>query len=254
MSERRAWREMSGRVVRLLGRLRAGAVATPAPDKPAPPAIPDAHLYQPVYSPWLGDPAFLAIYERGKDATLVSADRCWVLLSLARQALALEGEIWECGAYRGGTAAMLAATIAAAAAKTRLRVFDTFAGMPTTDPDHDLHKVGDFSDTGVAEVAERVGHPEHVSIHEGFIPDSFRGLERSAVALAHVDTDIYRSVYDCCDFLYPRIVPGGFLVFDDYGFPTCPGARQAVDEFFASRPEVPLILPTGQAVVFKEAV
>jgi O-methyltransferase len=32
---------------------------------------------------------------------------------------------------------------------------------------------------------------------------------------------------------------------------SCPGARQAVDEYFAARPEVPLVLPTGQAVVFR---
>ena len=40
------------------------------------------------------------------------------------------------------------------------------------------------------------------------------------------------------------------MIFDDYGFPTCPGARQAVDEFFADKREVPFVLPTGQAVVF----
>jgi len=48
----------------------------------------------------------------------------------------------------------------------------------------------------------------------------------------------------------PQFSAGGFF-FDDYGFPTCPGARQAVDEFFADKPEVPLVLPTGQAIVIK---
>ena len=43
----------------------------------------------------------------------------------------------------------------------------------------------------------------------------------------------------------------GFLVFDDYGFPSCAGARRAVDEFFANKPEVPLCLPTGQCLVVK---
>ncbi len=41
------------------------------------------------------------------------------------------------------------------------------------------------------------------------------------------------------------------MVFDDYGFPTCPGARQAVDEFFEGTKSVPLVIPTGQAIVFK---
>jgi O-methyltransferase len=66
-----------------------------------------------------------------------------------------------------------------------------------------------------------------------------------------VNVDLYRSVRDCIEFLYPRMVPGGFLVFDDYGFPSCPGARRAVDEAFAKRPEVPICLPTGQCLVVK---
>ena len=27
------------------------------------------------------------------------------------------------------------------------------------------------------------------------------------------------------------------MLFDDYGFATCPGARRAIDEFFADKPE-----------------
>ena len=49
----------------------------------------------------------------------------------------------------------------------------------------------------------------------------------------------------------PSALPEWFLVFDDYGFPSCPGARAAVDDFFRSKPEVPLVLPTGQAVIIK---
>lgn len=48
---------------------------------------------------------------------------------------------------------------------------------------------------------------------------------------------------------YTRLNPGGVLIFDDYGFPTCPGAKRAVDEFFAAVPEHSVYLPTGQAVV-----
>ena len=47
------------------------------------------------------------------------------------------------------------------------------------------------------------------------------------------------------------LLKGGFIIFDDYGFPTCPGARQAVDEFFAGKPEKLLAMPSGQCVVVK---
>ena len=41
------------------------------------------------------------------------------------------------------------------------------------------------------------------------------------------------------------------MVFDDYGFSSSPDARKAVDDFFREKNEVPLVLPTGQAVVFR---
>jgi O-methyltransferase len=130
-------------------------------------------------------------------------------------------------------------------------LFDTFLGMPTTNKEHDHHQAGDFSNTSTETVSSFVGREGWISYHKGLIPETFKGLESVRVALSHIDVDIYQSVLDCCEFLYPRTVPGGFLLFDDYGFPSCPGARAAVDEFFRDKPEIPLVLHSGQAVVFK---
>lgn len=69
--------------------------------------------------------------------------------------------------------------------------------------------------------------------------------------MAHVDVDIYHAITACCQFIFPRLAAGGFMVFDDYGFPSCPGARLAVDQFFADKKVYPLVLSTGQAIVFK---
>jgi O-methyltransferase len=216
--------------------------------------IPDSSFYQPVFSPWLGFGEFAAYLEKARPLTLVSPDRCYLLYSLALQALNLHGEFWECGVYKGGTALLLASLIAEKADPARrptLRLFDTFEGMPQTDPEKDCHRRGDFADTSVEAVTHHVGYQEFVSFHKGFIPGTFEGLEERVIAFAHVDVDIYNSIADSCQFIYPRTLPGGFVIFDDYGFPTCPGAREAVDDFFRSKPEVPLVLPTGQAVVIK---
>ena len=91
-------------------------------------------------------------------------------------------------------------------------------------------------------------------MHVGFIPDTFHGLKIDSIAWAHIDVDIYKSINDSIDYIYPRLVPGGFMVFDDYGYPSCPGARRAVDEAFAGLPEVPICLPTGQCLVVKMAL
>lgn len=212
--------------------------------------IPDAEFYTPLFNPWLGYGEFQRFWEMCQPYTLVTADRCHTLYTLASQALSLQGDFWECGVYKGGTAILLAELLASQRTLSKLHLFDTFEGMPDTDPQKDLHRRGDFADTSLAAVQERVGRENKVVFHKGFIPHTFEGLEHTKIAFAHVDVDIYRSVLDCCLFIMPRLVQGGFVVFDDYGFPSCPGARQAVDEFFKDRKERPLVLPTGQAIVF----
>ncbi len=222
-----------------------GAARVPAPQ------IPDSEYYHPLFSPWLGYGEFPKCYELARGYSLVSADRCWILYSLCRQSLLIEGDIWECGVYKGGTAAMLAQIIHDHSPTRRLHLFDTFQGMPEPDLSIDKHRKGHFCDTTLAAVQDYVKHSNITVYHQGLMPETFRGLETSLIAFAHIDVDIRQSVMDCCDFIFPRLSVGGFMVFDDYGFPSCPGARKAVDEYFAGRPVVPLVLPTGQALVFK---
>jgi O-methyltransferase len=217
------------------------------------PDIPDAELYQPLFSPWLGNGDFKAFYQLAAPKSLVTPDRCYVLYTLLRQAMAVPGDVWECGVYKGGTAAMMAAMLNRFAPHKQLYLFDTFAGMPVTDAAKDWHKQGDFSDTSLETVSQYVGFEKICIPRRGFIPDTFKGLEAATIAFAHIDVDIYKSILDCLAFIWPRVSAGGFIVFDDYGFPTCPGARAAVDEFFKGNTCVPLCLPTGQAVVFKYA-
>jgi len=215
------------------------------------PAIPDSELYRPLFSPWLAQGEFRQLFEIAAPRTLVSPDRCHVLFTLLKQAIHVEGDIWECGVYKGGTAAMMARILRNAGSSKKLYLFDTFEGMPDTDAEKDLHRKGDFSDTSLEAVQRYIQEPGICVFRRGFIPDTFTGLETRKIAFAHIDVDIYRSILDCLEFIWPRLSLGAFVVFDDYGFPSCPGARAAVDEFFRAQPCYPLCLPTGQSIVFK---
>ena len=181
--------------------------------------------------------------------TLVDKQRCFMLYQFALQSLRVEGHIAEVGVYKGGTAKLIA-TIIEGSEKT-LHLFDTFDGMPETDAGKDLHHKGDFADTSLESVQHLVGTSPMIHYYPGFFPATSGPIEQYPFCFVHIDVDIYRSVLDSCDFFYPRMTKGGIMVFDDYGFESCPGAKLAVDQFFADKHERPWYLPTGQCVVIK---
>jgi SAM-dependent methyltransferase len=206
----------------------------------------------PLFSPWLGYGEFGRLQKLSGSGT--PPGRLYYIYELLTQALKLHGkrgEVWECGVYRGDSAVFLGA--AAAATGARLRLFDTFAGMPEGRPDKDFHAAGDFADTSVDFVKNRFSilSDFDIQFHVGTIPETFAGLDDVQISFVHIDLDIFESYLSTLKFVFPRLLPGASLVFDDYAWPTCPGAREAVDMFFSSYPEQVIVLPTGQAYVTK---
>jgi len=181
--------------------------------------------------------------------TLVDNDRCAVLFQFIKTIQWLQGDLAEVGVYKGGTAKLIGKTIKQF--DKNLYLFDTFEGMPVTDATKDVHKQGDFKDADFIAVTKYLSDCKYTSIQKGFFPVTGKVIENRKFCFVHVDVDIYQSVKDCCEFFYPRMVEGGVMIFDDYGFPSCPGAKTAVDEFFRDKQEKPIYLTTGQCVVTK---
>jgi hypothetical protein len=198
---------------------------------------------------WETDEGFQASMAGVRAQTLVHDPACYVLYGSALSTASLDGDVAEVGVYRGGTAMLLSR---AAGPECAVHLFDTFSGMPIPDADRDLHGAGDFADTSVDNVRRLLSSQENIRLYPGWFPETGAAVADRSFRLVHVDVDIYRSVLDCCQFFYERLLPAGVFVFDDYGWTSTPGARAAVDEFFATRPEHPIYLPTGQAVVVKQ--
>jgi O-methyltransferase len=68
-------------------------------------------------------------------------------------------------------------------------------------------------------------------------------------SFVHLDVDLYQPTMDSLEFFYGKMSPGNIILCDDYGFVTCPGAKKAMDSFFADKPEEIVSLPTGQGFV-----
>jgi O-methyltransferase len=204
------------------------------------------------YAAWRED-WFQAKYDRIRQYTLVTDDRCYMLYRLAQHCARLDGDFAECGVYRGGTAMLLAEALQEQQPTRHLHLFDTFTGMPdSANTDASAHRRGEFADTTLPAVQTRLGDWTGARFHAGLIPQTFTAVEERTFAFAHVDVDLYASTRDCLAFFYPRLTPGGIMLCDDYGAPAyIRSAKLALDEFFADKPEQPISLRTGQCLIIK---
>ena len=183
---------------------------------------------------WDDDKYFNELIMQIKGHTLVDKVRCFMIYQFAKQVSEHRGDIAEIGVYKGGTARLLAKTLESK--NKNLHFFDTFSGMRPSDPNKDVHKEGDFSDTSLEKVQMYLHDCKNISFYKGYFPMTAGPIEKKTFCLVHIDVDIYQSVIDCCEFFYPRMEKSGIMIFDDYGFVSCPGAKMAVDEFFLDKP------------------
>jgi O-methyltransferase len=205
----------------------------------------------PLFAPWVGHPDFQKIYDGAAAYTKVPPHRCYMLISLAQYATHLKGDFAECGVQNGGTALLLSRLLKGR--DKTLYLFDSFKGLPKPNITKDYYfQEGQYAADSIDSVKQLLfDFQDFINIREGWMPGTFAGLENNAYAFVHVDVDLYQSNLDCCEYFYPRLVPGGVLLFDEYCEAVAHGEKDAVDEFFADKPESPIALPTGQGLVLK---
>lgn len=210
--------------------------------------------FRPFFTPWLADYSFSSTWQKVRDASTSRVETAYNLSALLRQCRPDDGEVWECGVYRGATARLLAEELSRGGSEATLRLFDTFSGIPESTDEVDDIKVGDLSNTSQSEVEERVGSHSNVLVtfHPGFVPETFSGLEASKISFLHIDLDMYVSVLAALQWTYPRLTSGAIVVLDDYGKPGTFGAKKATDEFLVDKAESLFPMQTGQAWFIKK--
>ncbi|MCP5151350.1 MAG: class I SAM-dependent methyltransferase [Ectothiorhodospiraceae bacterium] len=204
---------------------------------------------------WLDDAAFVDCYRRFMDpGNWHSLDRKYTLDQLLRLALRVPGDCAECGVYTGMSSYLICRRLAAAGGSSprHHHAFDSFEGLSAPD-DRD----GDYWQAGAMAVSEQAVHAalaefDNYTTHRGWIPERFADVADRQFAFVHVDVDLYQPTLDSLAFFYPRLAAGGVILMDDYGFDSCPGARAAADEYFATVGEPVVELTTGQAMVLKQ--
>lgn len=168
------------------------------------------------------------------------------LVWAARQVEALEGDFVECACYRGNTARIVADLVDIS--NRRYFLYDLF--------DHDEtmphHAMPAHSKTLYDEVRARFPEP-NVIITQGRVPESLAIASPETIALMHIDMNNVDAEIGALELLWDRLVPGGIVVLDDYGWLAYNQQYFAERDWFKARGHFVLELPTGQGLVVKHA-
>ena len=208
------------------------------------------------YSPWLADEEFNKIHEAIKSHTLVDVYRLYELYSLVRQSGSLpEGDILEVGVWRGGSGALLAQAAANFGLAGKVFLADTFLGVVKAGEKDTKYTGGEHADTSPDIVEELLAGQLGLGNYEllnGIFPEqTAQHIEGHVFRICHIDVDVYSSARDVNEWVWPRLVQGGMVVYDDYGFEPCVGVTRYVNEQLGLEDRLVIQNLNGHAIVIK---
>jgi O-methyltransferase len=208
------------------------------------------------YSPWLDDPAYLAIAAAITNNTLVDTYKCHELWRLVEHAVHLGGDVIEVGVWRGGTGCLMAAHAQALGSPATVFLCDTFRGVVKAGEHDSSYVGGEHDDTSIETVRALAARLNltNIRILEGIFPDDTASeLGDRRFALCHIDVDVYESARSILDWVWPRLRAGGIVVYDDYGFSNTDGVTRLVNERANQPGGLTIHNLNGHAVVVKLA-
>jgi macrocin-O-methyltransferase TylF-like protien len=211
------------------------------------------------------DPGFQRAYGRGAQAS--GSDYKWywrvhIGLWAAACAAKLEGDFVECGVNYGFLASAIMESLDWDARNKTFYLLDTFAGLDQRYVSRDeidagaLEKSAKLVQTGIyvhGEQAARRNFAEwrNVRIVVGPVPDTLPQVAAAKVAFLHIDMNCAGPEVAAAEYFWPKLVPGAFVLLDDYAFRGYRAQKLAMDAFARSKGVGVVSLPTGQGMIIK---
>lgn len=211
------------------------------------------------------DPAFVRAYERGIAATGKDHQMRWrvhVALWVARCASSLNGDFVECGVNRGFVSSAIMEHLDWDQRGRCFYLLDTFAGLDARFLSKEeiaagalrlnkkKLKAGEYV-TGVDSVRRNFAQWKNVEIIQGAIPDTLTRVPSEAVAYLHLDMNCAPPEVAAFDFFWPKLLPGAFVLLDDYAYRGFGSQKAAMDAAASAKGVQVLSLPTGQGLIVK---
>ena len=140
-------------------------------------------------------------------------------------------------------------------------LYDSFEGIdPEKVVEGEYNRLGDYlsfandiySRDGLYEsVRKRFEKYSNMHVIKGFVPGALQQKIPESISFLHVDLNSAQAEEESLDILFPRIIDGGVIVLDDYGWKVFDKQKTFHDNFFNARGVKVMELPTGQGLVIK---
>ena len=171
-----------------------------------------------------------------------------IIFELLKRTADIEGDLAECGVFRGESLIPTAVYLKQTGKKKILFGLDSFEGFDETvhqdirlGGERDSEKrVKGFNQTSLEYVQNKLKTFEaesQVRLIRGFFHETLSSIQDRRFSFVHLDCDIYESYKVCLDFFYERLTRGGIILLDEYNDPHWPGCNKAVDEFISRKKE-----------------
>lgn len=217
---------------------------------------------------FLTDERFMSAYKRGMDSghTIgrpLDSDidihiewRIHVCCWAAYHAQHLPGDFVECGTNTGIMSLAVCDYLDFNSLNKKFWLFDTFSGIPEHQVSSKETELGRLNENDMyPECFERAqknfSHFPNANLIRGEVPGTLRKVEIEQVAYLCIDMNISLPEQAAFSHFWPRMVSGGIIVFDDYGWSAYREQKDYHDAFAKKMGVEILLLPTGQGLLIK---
>lgn len=188
--------------------------------------------------------------------------RVYIGLWAAFSAIKLEGDFVECGVNKGFLSSCIMMYLNWDSIGKTFYLMDTFRGLDerfVSDAERKAGVLGTskkwlesgFYVSGVESVKSNFSEWKNVRIIEGSIPETLKECKSEKVAFLHLDMNCSPPEVAALDYFWARLVPGAFILMDDYAYHGYRNQKLEMDAFVNKKGLMIASLPTGQGLLIK---
>lgn len=207
---------------------------------------------------WINEPKFKTAYEKAvKEGLYVDKNiqwRSYITCWAGEQVKELEGDYVECGVNKGFLSRILAEYINLRKTKKKLYLLDTYEGIDLTQLNKkEKTKINNELYKPIYEITKQAfkDYPNAILI-KGIIPKTLKQVKTKKICYLSIDLNNARPEIETINHFWNKIVCGGIIILDDYGWLHHEEQKKAFDKFAKEKNIRILPLPTGQGIIIKK--